>query len=793
MALLRTRALVWLGLGAAACSSPTAPSASDSVTGEVQAVGDALVFDPGKKDATAQGDATQEVAGDAAATDALADDATDDVVEPGDGGEDAAEVAGEVIGSTCNFASNPASGEPGHACASNGDCQSALCIASASGKICTQTCISCCPDGFACEQMPGQDSIFACLPKLLALCRPCTTDAECGAINPGAICVGYGDTGSFCGGGCASNGDCPGGYACEVAQGQKGSGKQCVRKGDVCGCSVNATLDGAETVCHSSNDAGSCGGTRKCGVSDLTACSAKTPASELCNGVDDNCDGQTDNNASDCQVFYSDGDGDGFGSGAGSACMCVKPAGNSVSKSGDCDDKAAAVNPIAKEVCDNLDNNCDGATDEGCDDDGDGWCDIGVIVVGEPLVCPQGKKDCDDSNAAIHPGQSEVCGNGVDDDCDGQTDKGSTLADCVLFYIDADGDGLGAGAGVCLCAASGGYSAQTAGDCDDATFAIHPGGKEVCNGKDDDCNGIKDPSGSVGCVAYYPDGDGDGDGLSAVSGCLCGPSTPLVVSVGGDCNDGDIGVHPGATESCNGIGDDCNGLTDDGVGSLWYADTDGDGYGVVSPTTVACSKPGGYAANSTDCNDGSAAIHPGASDSTCDGVDQDCSGADYCPAVCSPSTLYDFDGIGSGLSYPSGWKVASDPKLNYDNSLQYTNGNGYNKASSGTTATVPLAIPAGATTVRLTYYFHNSAYYNTSTSSPYPDKTVYFAASIGALSKQIGPFSTYQGSPQYLTFTVDSAWWGTTQNMTIKITASAASTDPDNGGFGFDDFEVICP
>ncbi|MEK7255038.1 MAG: putative metal-binding motif-containing protein, partial [Bacteroidota bacterium] len=92
--------------------------------------------------------------------------------------------------------------------------------------------------------------------------------------------------------------------------------------------------------------------------------------------------------------------------------------------------------------------------------------------------------DCNDSNAAIHPGAAEIC-NGLDDDCDTQIDEGVLLT----FYQDADGDTYGNPAiPTQACNAPSGYVSND-GDCDDANAAIHPGAPEICNNLDDDCNG----------------------------------------------------------------------------------------------------------------------------------------------------------------------------------------------------------------------------------------------------------------------------------------------------------------
>ena len=90
-------------------------------------------------------------------------------------------------------------------------------------------------------------------------------------------------------------------------------------------------------------------------------------AIELCDGIDNNCDGIIDEDVE--MDFYYDGDEDGFGSDADSVTACTAPSGYVLS-GGDCDDTDPQVYPSSVEVCDNIDNNCDGSIDEGLTEDG---------------------------------------------------------------------------------------------------------------------------------------------------------------------------------------------------------------------------------------------------------------------------------------------------------------------------------------------------------------------------------------------------------------------------------------
>ncbi|MBN1335126.1 MAG: putative metal-binding motif-containing protein, partial [Deltaproteobacteria bacterium] len=97
---------------------------------------------------------------------------------------------------------------------------------------------------------------------------------------------------------------------------------------------------------------------------------------------------------------------------------------------------------------------------------------------------------------------------------------------------------------------------------------------------------------------------------------------------GGDCDDHDASVHPGAVEVCNDVDDDCDERVDDADKSLvgaptWYLDGDGDGYGDPEDDIQACVASEGFVADATDCDDGNANVNP-AADEICNGFDDDC-------------------------------------------------------------------------------------------------------------------------------------------------------------------------
>jgi len=405
-------------------------------------------------------------------------------------------------------------------------------------------------------------------------------------------------------------------------------------------------------------------------------------AEELCNGVDDDCDGLTDDDdpgVIDTSTWYADSDGDGYGDLSHSLEACDAPSGYGTDAS-DCDDADAAVHPAATEVCNGVDDDCDGLTDDDDggvvgtstwyrDGDGDGYGDSSrsVDACDAPAGYVTDSSDCDDNDAGSYPWATESC-DGTDNDCDGTTDEPDAV-DASTWYGDGDGDGFGnAGLTQTACTAPSGYIGDDT-DCDDGDAAIHPGATETCDGDDNDCDGLidDDDAGVVGAGTYYRDYDGDGYGSSSSSTTACSAPSGYVAGVTDgvafDCDDRDAGVHPGATETCDGADNDCDGLTDDddpGVTgtSSWYRDYDGDGYGDITRSTSACSAPSGYIADSSDCDDYSSSVHPGATE-TCDGDDNDCDGLtdDDDSGVTGTSTLY-VDSDGDGYGDPSTSTIA---------------------------------------------------------------------------------------------------------------------------------------
>ena len=427
-------------------------------------------------------------------------------------------------------------------CDENDDCASGWCVEHLGEEVCSISCETECPVGWSCKKVGGSDPdvVYICVSHVANLCKPCTDGADCFTLDGGEdACVSYGVEGAFCGAGCDEELPCPEGYSCTESVTVDGiSLTQCVSNTGVCECTQSAIEQGLFTDCAVKNEWGVCDGKRVCTDEGLAPCDAAAPAQELCNGLDDDCDGEID------EPDQVDGDyvnlcHDGVEC-TDDLCMgedgCINVPltgtdcsdGDICTQSDHCEDGLCTSAPV---LCD------DGSicTDDSCGEDG------------QCLFTPNAV-DCDDGDpctVADECGAGECAGTAVNCDCqqdedcgvleDGDLCNGTLFCDTSVLPFQCAVDV----ASVVECPAPEGLDAPCqAAACDAVTaacslvpdfdgFACDDG--DACSMGDKCESGTCGGGASTNCADDNPCTD---DTCDAVTGCIHLPNEA-------PCNDGD--------------------------------------------------------------------------------------------------------------------------------------------------------------------------------------------------------------------------------------------------------------
>jgi hypothetical protein len=208
-------------------------------------------------------------------------------------------------------------------------------------------------------------------------------------------------------------------------------------------------------------------------------------------------------------------------------------------------------------------------------------------------------EDCDDRDPRVGLGPEWL----GDADSDGFPDPERVVRAC------AAPDGFVGPEGACPAPPRGPHTCPA--DCRDDDASMHPGAAEICDGRDQDCDGLDDDD-AIDAPSWYEDADGDGHaGTFAARDCEA-PAGAAATELT-DCDDADPTAFPGGTETCDYVDDDCDGVVDEGLPvATWWRDADRDGFGDAALPLVTCGEPLGYVQDDADCDDADRTEFPGA-------------------------------------------------------------------------------------------------------------------------------------------------------------------------------------
>ncbi|MEC8022576.1 MAG: MopE-related protein, partial [Myxococcota bacterium] len=463
----------------------------------------------------------------------------------------------ELVETSCDGLDNDCDGRVDEALRWQGLSLGSQCVSTGQCARSGQIGIVQCHDGQAvCSTAPGGAETIASPEVCNGL------DDDCDGLIDEDLANDRGQLGEVCQGA----GICPagvlecrdGGIVCStLSKGTQyvGSDETCNGLDDDCDGLVDEDFLFSGLAVGSTCGKGKClGGIVECNVEGTAAtCSSNliSGEQEQCNGIDDDCDGETDESS---DLVLAD-------AGCPSWGVCSEPGAVVVSCKSDgwhCEQGPSGVwQPDGEVLCDGLDNDCDGQTDEEFGYTSPSTGD--EAVVGAPCgigQCSGGVVQCTSAgDAAIcttaNQAMLEIC-DGLDNDCDGLTDEGQGLGELSLGAVcPSSGE---CGPGIVTCNPDLGIATCSTGPLGIASKAV----SEVCNGLDDDCDGETDEWDDVVSTTTMCAGPGI---------CAQGGGIPIA------CSDGVLqcdlsvisGVELPSEVSCNGTDDDCDGATDEGL------------------------------------------------------------------------------------------------------------------------------------------------------------------------------------------------------------------------------------
>ena len=519
-------------------------------------------------------------------------------------------------------------------CQQNEDCASGLCIETGAGSVCTMTCVEECPLGWVCKglNLYGSDTVFVCVPQYLNICKACKTIEDCG--TPESVCFAFGpEEESACTVSCATASDCPLelGYTCRMPEG--------ICQPPTASCSCLPGDEGKEMACSTENEHGICSGKRTCGAEGWSPCDAKAAALDLCDGNDNDCDGAADEDFAGLGEPCDTEDSDLCATGTwtctpdGSAVECVNEAETDIvdvcdGNDNDCDGDKDEDFPLKGLLCDGEDADLCENGSWTCTQDGTGVECVNESETDVVDVCDGQDNDCDGDKDEDFPSKGEACDSADSDVCKNGTwtctQDGTgvecineTATDLVDVCDGTDND----------CDGSPDEDFQALGmPCDSGDSDLCQTGTWTCNAAGTDVECVNETLTDILEICDYLDNDCDGmvdEGFDTLGLACDGVDSDLCQNGTWTCSQDGTGVEcvnetaVNIPETCDAQDNDCDGQVDEEFPTKDLA-CDGEDGDLCKNGTWTCSQDG----SGVECvNENPADVVE-----LCDGQDNDCDG-----------------------------------------------------------------------------------------------------------------------------------------------------------------------